>query len=366
MKQTSIISVLNVITKRFPESRSYLQLLFESLISLLAGFLVGGIIIYFAGFSPLLFYEGMFVGAFGTTGSTLNTLSYMTPLILTGLSFAIAARASLFNIGAEGQMYLGAFITVLAGYYLRFPIILHPIIIISASVLSGGFYGVISGWLRISRGVNEVISTIMLNWVAFYLVNYLTTYYFYNPSRPYETPTISDSAKILPLFAGTTLSYTFFISLLVAILFYIILWRTIIGYNIRTVGINPSASEYGGINVKRTIIIAMFLSGGTAGLAGSLEVLGRFGNIDTGLNVVKNLGFDGIAVSLIGRNHPIGIILSSLFFAMLKSGIVNVQAITSVGGKTGVPLELGIAVQGAIIMFSAIPSMISLIKKWRR
>ncbi len=356
--------VLEVI-KHLPE-RGYLQLLTESLISLSAGFLVGGLIIYFAGFPPLLFYEGMFMGAFGTLGSTLNTLSYMTPLILTGLSFAIAARASLFNIGAEGQMYLGAFTAVLIGYYLNLPIILHPLIVIIISMISGGLYGVIAGWLRVSRGVNEVISTIMLNWIAYYLVNYLTTYYFYNPSRPYETPAIDDSARIPSLFAGTTLSYTFFISIMIAIFFYVILWRTIIGYNIRTVGINPSASEYGGINVKKTIIIAMFLSGSVAGLAGSLEVLGRFGNLDTGLNIVKNLGFDGIAVSLIGRNHPIGVMLSSLFFAMLKSGIVNVQAVTSVGGKTGIPLELGIAVQGIIIMFSAIPSIIGLIRRWRR
>jgi len=361
------VKSLSIITKHFPESGgSYLQLLADSLISLLAGFLVGGIIIYFAGFSPFLFYEGMFIGAFGTTGSALNTLSYMTPLILTGLSFAIAARASLFNIGAEGQMYFGAFTAVLMGYYLKFPIFIHPFVVLLVSMLSGGFYGVIAGWLRVSRGVNEVISTIMLNWIAYYLINYFTTYYFYNPSRPYETPTIGNSAKIPPLFEGTTLSYTFFISILIAVLFYIILWRTIIGYSIRTVGINPSASEYGGINVKRTIIMAMFLSGGVAGLAGSLEVLGRFGNLDTGLNIVKNLGFDGIAVSLIGRNHPIGVIFSSLFFATLKSGIVNVQAITSVGGKTGVPLELGITVQGIIVMFSAIPSIISMIRRWRR
>lgn len=334
----------------------------ESLASILLGFIIGGIMVYASGFDPLLFYKGIFFGAFGSSMTILNTLSYMTPLILTGLSFAIAARASLFNIGAEGQLYVGALTAVITGAYLSLPIVLHPIVIIIISIVASGLYGALAGWLKVFRGVNEVVSTIMLNWIAFYSINYLATYIFYNPKAPYQTINIRSTAVIPLIYSGTTFSYTFFISLAFAILAYIILWRTSLGYNIRAVGLNPSASEYGGINVKKIVIISMFLSGGTAGLAGSLEVLGRFGNIDIGLSDVTNLGFDGIAVSIMGRNNPLGIIFSALLFAMLRTGLLATQLYTSVGGKAGVPLELSLAVEGVIIIFASIPGLLQMIR----
>ncbi len=345
--------------------RNHLRPVVESSLSLLAGFLAGGIIIWAAGFNPILFYEALIAGAFGDIYSTLNTLSYSTPLILTALSFAIAARASLFNIGAEGQMYFGVLAAVSIGAFIALPSVMHQLCIITLAILLGGLWGAVAGWLRVSRGVNEVVSTIMMNFLALYLVNYLATYVFYDPLQAYKTKSILPSAELPLMVPGTDLSLAFLLSIATAMALYILLWRTPLGYEIRAVGLNPSAARYGGIDVKRTMITSMFLSGATAALAGAFEVMGRFYYTDTGLSIVRNMGFDGIAVSLVGRNHPIGIILSSIFFAMLKTGIQAVQRSTSVGGRTGVPLELGLVVQGIIIIFISIPEMLDLIRRLR-
>ncbi len=345
---------------------NYLKPVMESAISLLAGFLAGGIIIWIAGFNPILFYEALIAGAFGDLYSTLNTLSYSTPLILTALSFAIAARASLFNIGAEGQMYFGVLAAVAIGAFIPLPPVLHQLSIMALAILLGGIWGAVAGWLRVSRGVNEVVSTIMMNFLALYLVNYLATYVFYDPLQAYKTKSILSSAELPIIVPGTDLSLAFPLSIITALIFYLLLWRTPLGYEIRAVGLNPSAAKYGGIDVRRTMVVSMFLSGAAAALAGAFEVMGRFYYTDTGLSIVKNMGFDGIAVSLVGRNHPIGIILSSIFFAMLKTGIQAVQRSTSVGGRTGVPLELGLVVQGIIIIFVSIPEILRLIQGIRR
>ncbi|MGC9104140.1 MAG: ABC transporter permease [Candidatus Methanodesulfokora sp.] len=346
-------------------SIKYWKQIVDSLLSLMAGFFVGGIIIWLAGFDPLLFYQGLLIGAFGNLYYFMTTLSYAAPLMLTGLSFAIAARASLFNVGAEGQSYLGALAAVSIGAFLTLPNLAHQLLIIVFAFVLGGLLGGLAGWLKVSRSVNEVVSTIMLNYLSLYISNYLFTYWLYDPMRAYKTKNIETTAILPFVMPGTDLSLSLFLAVLASFFIYILLWKTPFGYEIRAVGLNPTAASYGGINVRRSMALSMFISGGVAALAGAFEVMGRFHCMDTELTYIKGYGFDGIAVSLIGRNHPIAIIPASILFAMLKTGVQAVQRYTSVGGRTGVPLELGLAVQGVIIVFVALPSIIDMIRRMR-
>jgi simple sugar transport system permease protein len=336
----------------------------ESGLAIIMGFLVGGGIIALAGFNPALFYRGLIEGAFGSPRALMDTISYMTPIMLTGLSFAIAARANLFNIGSEGQMYMGVLAAASIGAFVALPEGLHQMVILFVSFLLGGVIAALAGWLKIKRGVHEVVSTIMLNWIGFYLLTYLAIFVLFDPLRAYKTTTILPSATVPFVTSGTSLSYAVVIAIVVCIVCYFLLWRTTLGYNIRAVGLNPTSSEYGGIKVSRTMVTAMFISGGVAALAGALEIMGRFWYVDTEASYVRNLGFDGIAVALVGRNHPLGIIISSFFFAMLKTGGQAVQIYTSEAGRTGIPLEMSLAIQGVIIVFASIPSIIALVKKF--
>ncbi|HDD69486.1 MAG TPA: ABC transporter permease [Candidatus Korarchaeota archaeon] len=342
--------------------RRYVRPLSESIVSVLIGVFIGSIIILLAGYSPLVFYEALFSGSFKHTRAFLDTLSYMIPLTMTALSFAVAARASVFNIGAEGQMYMGALIANIIGTYVRLPRLIHPLVAVIAAFLAGGFWGWLAGILKTKRKVNEVVSTIMLNWIAFYIVNYVSTYHLFDPAAPYKTTYVLESSRFPPLVKGTSLTADFILALIIAIVVFFLVWKTSLGYEIRAVGLNPTAAEYGGVNPERIASIAMFIAGGCGGLAGAFLVLGRFGFITTTLTNILNWGFDGIAVSLVGRNHPIGIIFSSFFFAILNSGALEVQVETSKGGQIGVPYELVLAVMGIIVIAISVPGLLDLIR----
>ncbi len=304
--------------------------------------------------SPLLFFKGLIMGSFASTRAFMDMLSYTSPLIMTGLSFAVAARANLFNIGAEGQMYLGALAAVVLGHYVRLPPVIHHLVVLASSFLLGGAWGLIAGVLKIKREVNEVVSTIMLNWIAYWMVNYIAVFKIYQPGAAWRTKKIQESC-ILPFLArGTTLSIAMVLGIISAVITYYILWRTRLGYSIRAVGLNPTAAEYGGINVEKTMAIAMLISGGCAGLAGAFEVMGRFYFLDTSLRVIWGRGFDGIAVSLIGKNHPLGILPASLLIATLEAGAHTIQVYTSRGGM-GVPYELTMVITGVIIVMVSTP-----------
>ncbi len=342
--------------------RKYVKPISESILSVLIGVIVGSIIILLAGYSPLVFYEALFSGSFKHVRAFLDTLSYMIPLTMTALSFAVAARASVFNIGAEGQMYMGALVANIVGTFLRLPRILHPLVAVIAAFLAGGFWGWLAGILKTKRKVNEVVSTIMLNWIAFYIVNYVSTYHIFDPKAPYKTAYVLESSRFPPLVQGTSFTADFIVAISVAIVVFFLVWKTSLGYEIRAVGLNPTAAEYGGVNPEKIASIAMFIAGGCGGLAGAFLVLGRFGFITTTLTNVLNWGFDGIAVSLVGRNHPLGIIISSFFFAILNSGALEVQVATSKGGQIGVPYELVLAVMGIIVISVSVPGLLDLIR----
>lgn len=330
------------------------ELLFP-LIAVVAAFVVGGILILIIGDNPLQTYALLFGSAFSWPVGIGYTLFYATPLIFTGLAVLVAFRCGLLNIGAEGQLYIGAFATAWMGITFAnlSPWLLIPLCFIAA-IVGGGVWGAIPGILKARFGSHEVINTIMLNFLAVALLSYFTQYHYKTPGDPImQTIPIGQGAHIarmgkfipgLPQFIPLNLS--FLLALICCGLVYLFLWRTKWGYELRSTGTNPSAAEYGGISVRKQIIIAMTLSGSLAGMVGINEVLGYRYRYYDGFS--DSYGFTGIAVALLGRNHPVGVIISALLFAVLQRGGIPVDAFTE-----HVTKDIVQVLQGTIILFVA-------------
>jgi ABC-type uncharacterized transport system permease subunit len=330
------------------------ELLFP-LIAVVAAFVVGGILILIIGDNPLEAYRLLFGSAFSWPVGIGYTLFYATPLIFTGLAVLVAFRCGLLNIGAEGQLYIGAFATAWVGITFAnlSPWLLIPMCFIAA-IVGGGVWGAIPGILKARFGSHEVINTIMLNFLAVALLSYFTQYHYKTPGDPImQSVPIGQSAHIvrlgkfipgLPQFIPLNLSFV--LALICCGLVYLFLWRTKWGYELRSTGTNPSAAEYGGISVRKQIIIAMTISGSLAGMVGINEVLGYRYRYYDGFS--DNYGFTGIAVALLGRNHPVGVIISALLFAVLQRGGIPVDAFTE-----HVTKDIVQVLQGTIILFVA-------------
>lgn len=342
---------------------------FWPLVAVLAAFVVGGIIILILGDNPLTAYGWLLSSSFGSIKDIGWTLHYATPLIFTGLAVAIAFRCGLLNIGAEGQLYVAAFATAWVG--MKFggvatkvvgegtaiadlpAIVLIPLCILTAVVV-GGIWGAIPGILRAKFGSHEVINTIMLNFIGIALVSYFTQYYYKIPGDPIlQTANIGDAAQIPQLNQFLTfipkdvpLNLSFIIAIVMCVLIYVFLWKTKWGYELRAVGQNASAAEYGGINPKKQIILAMTLSGALAGMVAIGEVMGTRHNYYDGFSA--EWGFLGIAVALLGRNHPLGVFIAAIFFGVLLRGEIFVDAFTAKVSK-----DLGWVLQAIIILFVA-------------
>ncbi|MBA3355750.1 MAG: ABC transporter permease [Pyrinomonadaceae bacterium] len=325
------------------------------LIAVVAAFFVGGILILVIGDNPLQAYGLLFGSAFSWPVGIGYTLFYATPLIFTGLAVLVAFRCGLLNIGAEGQLYIGAFATAWVGITFAglSPWLLIPMCFIAA-ILGGGMWGAIPGVLKARFGSHEVINTIMLNFIAVALLSYFTQYHYKSPGDPImQTVPIGEGAHIarlggfipgLPEFIPLNLAFV--LALICCGLVYIFLWRTKWGYELRATGTNPSAAEYGGISVRKQIIVAMTISGALAGMVGINEVLGYRYRYYDGFS--DNYGFTGIAVALLGRNHPVGVIISALLFAILQRGGIPVDAFTE-----HVTKDIVQVLQGTIILFVA-------------
>ena len=315
--------------------------------AVLLALIVSDILILIYKESPYKVYKILIDGTILNPYGIGQALFKTTPLIFTGLAVAFAFRTGLFNIGGEGQLYIGAFATGLAGVYLpqSMPSFLVIIICIFCGFAAGGLAGFIPGYLKARRGAHEVINTIMLNFIIMALVNYLVVTYFKMPET-LHTAEIMEKAKIsrifsyFPAFKGSAANVSFFIAILTAFIVYIILWKTKLGYELRAVGFNQSAAEAAGINVKKCIILAMAISGGLAGLVGVNFVLGYKYYFEEGFS--SGIGFMGIAVALLGRNHPFGVILAAIFFGILNQGGLVINAV--------VPKELVDILQAVVII----------------
>ena len=282
-----------------------------------------------------------------------ESLVISTPYIFAGLAVALGFRGGLFNIGAEGQLFAGGLASVYVGYSISgLPWYIHLPLALLAGIVAGAIWGAIPGFLKARTGAHEVINTIMMNYVAFRLTDYLLQGGpMTRPDGLPITPEIAPSAYLPALFPRPMrLHAGFFLALAVAALVYWFLWKTTHGFEIRMVGANPSAARYAGVRITRTTVLTMALSGALAGLAGANQVLGLDHKLVRAFST--GYGFDSIALALLGNSHPAGVVLSSLLFGFLRGGAARMQSVA------GVPVELIRIVQGMVIIFVAAPEII--------
>ncbi|MBS1792266.1 MAG: ABC transporter permease [Acidobacteria bacterium] len=348
-----------------------LREILSPLIAVLAAFFVGGIIVVLIKDNPFETYWLLLANSFGSVKDIGWTLFYATPLIFTGLAVAVAFRCGLFNIGAEGQLYTASFMTAWVAIKFGGTIVevggkpenwswaslpaflLVPLCVLTAVVV-GGLWGAIPGFLRARFGSSEVINTIMLNFIGIALVSYLTQYHYKVPGDPIlESAPIGKAAYIPQLHEyfsfipkDVPLNFSFLIAILMCVLVYVFLWKTKWGYELRAVGANSAAAEYGGISPRKQIIVAMTFSGALAGMVALNEVLGSRHLYYDGFSA--ELGFLGIAVALLGRNHPLGVFIAALFFGVLMRGEIFVDAFTRYVSK-----DIAQVLQAIVILFVA-------------
>ncbi len=316
------------------------------LVAVVAALGAGAIFIAAIGEKPLEIYAMLFREAFGTGYGLGQTLFRATPLLFTGLAVALAFRAGLFNIGVEGQMYLGGFAAALVGAYVPLPGALAMIAAVLAAGLVGGAWGALPGVLKARFGAHEVINTIMLNFIAFSLVSWAGHSVFQTATvRTREIGAGAWLPRLDTLFAalrGAPVNASLVLGLVLAAIVALLLFRTRLGYELRAVGLNAPAAEYGGVSIGRTQALAMAISGALAGLGGTNFVLGYKHYFELGFT--GGAGFIGIAVALLGRNHPAGVLVAALFFGALSYGglVVNQR----------VPRELVEVLEALVILFA--------------
>ncbi len=328
-------------------------------ISVALGLGVGAIITALTGYSVPDVFRELVRGAFSDVYRLANTLTRATPILFTSLSFLVAFRAGLFNIGAEGQLYLGAFFGAWAGFTLGLPPVLHVVVCLLFGALAGGLWGFIPGWLRARRGANEFVTTMMLSYVSMYFTSWLVS-----PGGPFhgarwanQTVRILSTAELPRMISGTQLSWGLVVGFLMALLMWYFLFRTPRGYELRAVGQSPLAAEYGGVGVARTQILAMVLAGALAGMGGAAAILGTHYRFIEGFS--PGYGWDGIAGGLIARAHPIGAVFAALLMGALRAGGAGVD-------RAGVaPSDLAWVFQGLVILFVVAPELIRQLQRIR-
>ncbi len=328
--------------------------------ALIVSFLIGTLFILLVGRNPFEVFERFFSGTLGSTYGIGQVLFKATPLMFTGLSAAICFRAGLFNIGAEGQLTIGAFMTAIAGAALdQLPgPILTPLCIL-AGAAGGALWGVIPGVLKARFGSHEVINTIMMNFIAAGVVSYFTINVFAVPATVH-TPEIGHGATLMRLeslytpFQGSPVNLSFILAIICCVAAHYVITSTRWGYEIRLIGMSPPAAEYGRINIRRNVTLAFAAAGACAGLVGSNFVMGYKHYFELGFS--DGIGFIGIAVALLARNNSLAIILTSLFFGMLEFGSLSINTL--------VPKELSNILQAIVILLMI--SMSRLISLWVR
>ena len=337
--------------------RSRMNSLFDAMLPVfatLAALGVGTIMLLILRVNPAEAYGALWEGAFGSTNAIAETLVKATPLLLVGLGICIAFRASVINIGGEGQMIMGGILATQVGLtFTDLPGWLVIILAMFAGFLGGAIWGGIPGMLKAYFRVNEILSTVMMNAIAVQLMNFLLRGPMIDPAQAELASKIPQTARLLdtfrlPRWAPTRLHIGFLIALVLAILVYILLWRTTLGYRIRAVGQNPHASRYGGIRVRRRIVTALLLSGAFAGLAGAIQVYGlnyRMITDGSASGFTGAAGFNGIVAALFGQLHPIGTIPASIFFGALLVGANKMQRVVQI------PSALITALNGLVVVF---------------
>lgn len=326
---------------------------FYTLIAILIGFLVGAILLVFIGISPLDAYGRLFKSVLDKPKNVIWAIIYASPLIFTGLSVAFSLRMGMFNIGAEGQFVIGTLAACLVGIFVKAPPVIHGLLCLIAAAVAGGLWSLIVGLLKVKKGINEVLSFIMFNWIAYYLSNYVVNMPGVKRETGGEaTKDIAESAMILmpegirTAFESNNLNWGFLIAIAAGILIWFIIEKTTLGFEITAVGYNPFAANYAGINTNKITMIATGVSGALAGLGGAVHILGMSGRISQ-FSGQEGFGFQGITVALIGASNPIGCIFSGLFYGIMKYGGSKLSFIDAPG-------EIVDIIMGTIILFISV------------
>lgn len=327
-------------------NRGFLAMtLLGPVLAVIAALLVGAIIMLFSGQDPIAAYVALIDGSLNGKRAIAETLIYTAPLMLGGLAFAIAYRASLFNIGIEGQLVIGGLAAGIVGAWdLGLPTALHLPLALLAAALAGGIWGAIPGALRAFTGAHEVITTIMLNYLAYRLINYSIQKlgdWLPVDNQFQATNRAMDTARLPVVLGGTRLHAGILLAIACALLLWYLLFRTSFGFKVRTVGLSLGAAQYSGISWRSVFVLAMLLSGMLAGLAGAGEALGLHGRH---FATPPGYGFTAIAVGLVGRNHPLAIIPSALLFGALSAGAPAMQS------DADVSKEIVLVLQGLVIL----------------
>jgi simple sugar transport system permease protein len=349
------------------------------LMSIIIGFILGAVVLFLAGYNPVQAYGALFNGIFGRPRYIAQTIITATPIIITGISVTFAYKTGLFNIGADGQFMIGAVAAAFIGYFVELPPIIHPIVVIIGAMIAAGLYGSLVGFLKAKYGINEVLTSIMLNWIALYFNNFyinipgvkkpnteasyevLQTAYITVMQNLKTTPEGVEKIQTMPfadIIMRTDLNYGIIIAIICAIVVWYILGKTTLGYSLKAVGSNRDAAEFAGINVKRNIMLSMAISGAIAGLAGAIYIMGMSPHRVVTLALSENYGFNGLSVALIANLNPIGCIFSGLLFGGLKYGGGFIQT------EMGAPSEIINIVIGVIVFFISMSGIFSVIKKF--
>ncbi|MFC0230113.1 ABC transporter permease [Bhargavaea ullalensis] len=317
-------------------------------ISVILGLLVGAIVMVVSGYDPVKGYIALWNGIFGDSYAIGETIRQITPYILAGLAVAFAFRTGLFNIGVEGQLIVGWFAAVYVGAAFDLPKVIHLPLAILAGAAAGALWAFLPGLLKAKMKIHEVIVTIMMNYVALYVVNALIKTWSGGGDK---TERIKETASLRSDFLASItdysrLHYGIILALLMVVLMWFLLEKTTTGFELKAVGFNENASEYAGMKIGKNIILAMVISGAFAGLAGAMEGLGTFGNMYT-RGGFTGIGFDGIAVALLGANTPLGVIFGAVLFGSLKYGALNMP------NAAQIPEEIVQIVIALVIFFVA-------------
>jgi simple sugar transport system permease protein len=334
-------SVLDVLL-----NENFWRAILVQVVAVLLAVLIGAIILIISGANPFEAYAALFRGAFGTPTALGRTLEKATPLIFSGLAVAFAFKAGMFNIGAQGQLLFGAITAAFLGFSIHgLPAFIHIPLALIGGAVAGGLFGIIPGALKAYRGVHEVITTIMLNYIAINITDYLADGPWKDTSPGNvvaRTPVIDPAAAIGRL---GPVPIGFIIAIVMALIVWWLLQKTTIGFEIRMVGLNPDASRYAGIKVARTLILTMVISAILAGIGGAIETQGVVGRYQPGFNT--GLGFDGITVAMLGKTHPFGTIPAAILVGAMKAGSSEMQF------ASGVAKEITDVIQALILFFVA-------------
>jgi ABC-type uncharacterized transport system permease subunit len=327
-------------------------------VAIIIALLVGALVLWATGHSPIDAYSQLFTGAFGDSYGFGQTLAQATPIIFTSLAFLFAFKCGLFNIGAEGQLLIGGMAAALVGISLtNLPAYVHLPLALLAGAGGGALWGFIPAVLKAKLDAHEVITTMMLSYVALYVTSYLVNYPFKASGWVAQTPLIASAAELPRILPPTQLSGSIIIALIMVGITAFILKRTIVGYEVRAIGLNATAARSGGINIKKGMILALVISGMIAGLGGAGEILGVERRFIDGFS--PGYGWDGLAVALIGGLNPFGVVLASILVGALRSGGLVMNRVT------GVPIDVIYLVQSLVVLFAAAPELMKVLTKKR-